>query len=138
MRLARRPHAPSLVTPMKFLSIVTLALALLACGSDNAGPSNRFTGTWIGNAYPDATDTAQFSITASQNGSAVTGVGSFTRDGSTSGINVNGVSTPPNLNLVLTINAVTLSYVGTYESSDSVAGTITQGSIVLPLSLKKQ
>jgi hypothetical protein len=123
---------------MKFLSIVTLAFGLLACGSDSAGPNNTFTGTWLGNAYPDEADTAQFSITASQNGSAVTGVGTFTRDGATNGITVDGVSTPPNLSLVLTINAVTLSYVGTYVSSDSVTGTITQGSIVLPLSLKKQ
>jgi type 1 fimbria pilin len=123
---------------MKLLSIVTLALGLLACGSDSTGPSKTFTGTWLGNAYPDVADTAQFSITASQNGSAVTGVGTFTRDGSTSGITVDGVSTPPNLSLVLTINAVTLSYVGTYVGDDSVTGTITQGSIVLPLSLKKQ
>jgi type 1 fimbria pilin len=123
---------------MKILSIVTLALGLLACGGDSAGPSKTFTGTWVGNAYPDASDTAQFSITTSQNGSAVTGVGTFTRDGSTYGATVSGVSTPPNLSLVLTVNAVTLSYAGTYVTSDSVTGTITQGEIVLPLSLKKQ
>lgn len=123
---------------MKILSIVTLALALLGCGSDSAGPSKMFTGTWVGNAYPEEADTAVFSVTTSQNGSAVTGVGTFTRDGSTYGATVSGVSTPPNLSLVLTINAQTLSYVGTYVTSDSVTGTITQGSIVLPLSLKKQ
>ena len=123
---------------IRSLSIVTLLLALLACGSDSAGPRDTFSGTWVGNAYPSESDTAQFSMTAAQNGSAVTGVGTFTRDGSTNGITVNGVSTPPNLSLVLTINAQTLSYVGTYVGSDSVAGTITQGSIVLPLSLKKQ
>jgi len=124
---------------MKSLSIVTLALALFACGgSDNAGPSETFNGTWVGYAYPTETDSARFSITATQNGSTITGVGSYTQDTSTYGATVNGISTPPNLNLVLTINSQTLSYVGTYATSDSVSGTITQGIIHLPLSLKKQ
>jgi type 1 fimbria pilin len=123
---------------MKSLSIVTLALALLACGGDSAGPSDTFTGTWVGNAYPSESDTARFSITSTQNGSAITGVGSYTQDSSTYGATVSGISTPPNLNLVLTINSQTVSYVGTYATSDSVAGTVTVGITHLPLSLKKQ
>jgi len=124
---------------MKSLSIVALALALFACGgSDNAGPSDTFNGTWVGYAYPSETDSARFSITATQTGSTITGVGSYTQDSSTYGATVSGISTPPNLNLVLTINSQTLSYVGTYATSDSVSGTITQGIIHLPLSLKKQ
>ena len=123
---------------MKRLAMLALLVAVAACGSDSSGPTDRFSGTWIGNAYVGTTDTVSFVVAASQSGSAVTGTGTASSGGTSIPFTLTGTSTPPSLSLVITTGTDTLTYVGSYVTADSVAGTATEGSTVVPLSLKKQ
>jgi len=122
---------------MKRIAAVALVALLAACGGD-AGPTDRFSGTWAGTAYP-ATDTVHFVLTPSQTGSTVTGTGMASDATTSATISFTGTSTPPSVNLIMVLNSDTLSYAGTYVSSDSIVGSLSAGSgSPIALGLKKQ
>ena len=124
---------------MKRFAIVALLSALAACGGDSGGgPSATFTGTWTGYALENMDkDTLYLSFTSTQTGSAISGTGSGTESGSTGLFTFTGTSTPPTVNFTFTIGITTLTYAGSYARSDSVAGTLSNGSSTLPLGLKR-
>jgi hypothetical protein len=121
---------------MKKFAIIAILAVLAACGSDN-GPSDKFTGTWTGDAATGGSDTLHFVFTPSQNGSAVTGNGTVSEGGSSEAMTYTGTSTPPSVNLTLSINSETLTYVGSYVKSDSISGVVSEGGTSVALDLKK-
>jgi type 1 fimbria pilin len=121
---------------MKKFAIIAFVAALAACGSDN-GPSDKFTGTWSGDAVVSPTDTLHFVFTPAQNGSAVTGSGIISSGGDSEAFTFSGTSTPPSVNLTLQVGSEALAYTGTYIKSDSLAGAISEGSTSIVLDLKK-
>jgi len=122
---------------MKRIAAVALVALLAACGGD-AGPTDRFSGTWAGTAYPSL-DTVQFVLTPSQTGSTVTGTGMASDRATSAAITFTGISAPPSVNLIIFLNSDTLSYAGTYVSSDSIVGSLSAGiGSPIALSLKKQ
>ena len=122
---------------MKRIAILALVAVLAACGSDSSGPTNKFSGTWTGDATPDPADTLHFVFNSAQTGSAVSGSGTVSAGSTVLAHTFSGTSTPPSLAFTMTVGSETLTYAGTYITSDSIAGTITEGSTSLPLSLKK-
>jgi hypothetical protein len=116
---------------MKRLAILAIVAVLAACGSDNNGPTEKFTGSWTGRVI-DGGDT--------QNGSAVTGSGTASSGATSYPMTFTGTSTPPTLNLTLLVNVgttQTLVYTGSYVSSDSIVGTVSNGGVSEPLDLGK-
>ena len=118
---------------MKRLAVLAMIALLSACGSD--GPSDRFTGTWIGTALVGTTDTLHFTLASTQSGSAVTGSGTVAEGGTSEALTFTGTSTPPSLNMVFTVGSEVINYSATYVRSDSVTGTLSEGSNTAPLSL---
>jgi type 1 fimbria pilin len=121
---------------MKKFALIAIVAVLAACGSDN-GPSDTFSGTWSGNTVVSPTDTLHFVFSPAQNGSAVTGNGVVSEGGTSEPFTFTGTSTPPSVNLTLTVNSETLTYAGSYVRSDSLVGTISEGSESFGLDLKK-
>jgi len=121
---------------MKRIAFIALAAFLAACGSDN-GPTDRFSGTWVGRAIAN-NDTLNFNLVAGQNGSAVTGNGTISEGVESAPLAFTGTSAPPSVNLMMTFASETLSFTGSYVSSDSVSGIVSEGSSSAPMSLKKQ
>lgn len=126
---------------MKRLACLMIVAVLAACGSDNTGPSDKFGGTWKGivSVAPDTADTLTWLFTSTQAGSSVTGTVAVTStNGDSENFTLAGTSTPPNLNLVLSVGGVAqYTYAGAYITSDSISGVLT-ASGVLGLDLKKQ
>lgn len=122
---------------MKRIAILAIVAVLAACGSDNSGPTDKFSGTWSGDAYPDATDTLHFVFNSAQTGSAVSGSGTVSSGSTVLAHTFSGTSTPPSLAFTMTVGSETLTYAGTYITADSISGAITEGSTTVALSLKK-
>lgn len=126
---------------MKRLACLMIAAILAACGSDNTGPSDKFGGTWKGtvSAVPDTVDTLTWIFNSTQTGSSVTGTVALTStNGGSENFTLAGTSTPPTVNLVLSVGGVAqYTYNGAFITSDSIAGVLT-ASGVLGLDLKKQ
>lgn len=125
---------------MKRLASLLIVAVLIACGSDGSGPTDTFTGTWIGIAILDSTDTITFRFMSTQTGSSVIGTGIVSQGTATNGFTFGGTLTPPTLNLEIQTSGGgdPASYAGTYVTSDSIGGTITSGPVVTALNLKKQ
>ena len=123
---------------MKRIAILILGAALLACGSDSSGPTDTFSGTWVGDAFVDASDTLHVVLTPTQNGSSISGTGTLTAGSAGQAITYNGVSTPPTINLTIVAGMAALNYSGTYVRSDSVVGLLSGNGDTVALSLKKQ
>src|SRR6476469_1681635 len=113
---------------MKRLAILVAVAVLSACSSDSSGPTQRFTGTWSGDAMASASDTLHFVFTSAQTGSAVSGSGTVSSGSTLLDYTFTGTSTPPTLNFTLTVGSETLTYAGNYITADSGAGAITEGS----------
>ena len=122
---------------MKRIAILALVAMLAACGSDSSGPTNKFSGSWTGDAIVDPTDTLHFVFNSAQNGSAVSGSGTVSAGSTVLAHTFSGTSTPPSLNFTMTVGSETLTYAGTYIKSDSISGVLTEGSTSVALSLKK-
>jgi hypothetical protein len=122
---------------MKRVAILATIVFLAACGSDSNGPSDKFSGTWSGDAITSSSDTLHFVFISTQTGSGVAGSGNVSSGGTAEGFSFTGTSTPPSVNLVLTAGSETLTYAGAYVSSDSLTGIITEGSTSVALGLKK-
>jgi hypothetical protein len=123
---------------VKALSRLTLAATVAACSSATA-PQNGFTGTWRGTIVGTG---IVVSTVTTQNDSAVTGRGTMvTSAGAATPITVTGTSRRPNLQLTLTNTADggESQYSATYATSDSVAGSLDNGTgFALSLALKRQ
>jgi len=113
---------------MKRVAIVALVAILAACGSDNNGPTDKFSGTWTGKYIVSSTDTANFVLVAGQNGTAVTGTGQISAGTESVPLTFSGTSTPPAVNLTVIVGSNMLTYAGSYVSSDSISGIISEGS----------
>ncbi|HMI56672.1 MAG TPA: hypothetical protein VK511_01360 [Gemmatimonadaceae bacterium] len=125
---------------MKKFAMLVLCAVLTACGSDSSdnGPSTTFTGTWTGYALENmGEDTLYLSLTSSQTGSALSGTGTGTESGSSAPLTFTGTSTPPTLNLTIPLPVLTLTFSGVYVRSDSVSGTLSNGTTALVLGLKR-
>jgi type 1 fimbria pilin len=123
---------------MKTFAIAGVVLAISACASDSSAPTDRFDGTWSGDAIVSASDTIHFVMGATQNGSAVAGNGNISEGGASEAITFNGTSSDPSVNLTIIAGSDALTYTATYVRSDSVVGTLTEGSASAGLSMKRQ
>lgn len=123
---------------MKRLALLMVVGALMACGSDSTGPSQKFDGTWAGNAIVDASDTLHFVFISSETSGAFTGTGTVSGSGASEAMTFTGTSTPPTINLSLQVESETLTYTGTYVHSDSLVGVVSEGGTSVELDLKKQ
>jgi hypothetical protein len=121
---------------MKRIAALALIALLAACGSD-AGPTDRFSGTWTGEAIPNATDTIHYVLVSTQTGSTVTGTGTVS-DTTSAPLTFTGTSTSPYVDLVVILGDNTFNYSGTFVSSDSISGALSDGATSVGLSLKKQ
>jgi hypothetical protein len=121
---------------MNRIAVLALVALLAACGGD-AGPTDRFSGTWIGNLVPSG-DTIHLVLTPAQTGSTVIGTGTATDSSGSAPVPFSGTSTPPSVNLTMILKGDTLGYAGTFVTSDSIVGILSAGRTPLPLSLKKQ
>jgi lysozyme family protein len=121
---------------MNRIAALAFLVLLAACGSDTA-PTDRFSGTWAGDVIPNATDTVHFVLVATQTGSTITGTGTAS-DTTSTPLTFTGTSTPPSLALVVSLEGNTFNYAGTFVSSDSISGAISDGTVSAGLSLKKQ
>jgi hypothetical protein len=65
------------------------------------------------------------------------GTANLTAGGSFLSTTISGTLAPPTLTLMLLSDSDTLNYSGTFVSSDSITGVISQDGTSLPLSLKK-
>jgi hypothetical protein len=122
---------------MKRVAILALVVVLAACGSDSSGPTNKFSGTWTGKALAGPTDTLNFVFVAGQNGSTVSGTGNISADGTTLADVFSGTSAPPSVALTILVGPNTLTYSGSYVSSDSIAGVLSEAGTSLTLDLVK-
>jgi hypothetical protein len=122
---------------MKRIAALALIALLAACGGD-AGPTDRFSGTWSGNAIASPTDTVHIVLSAAQTGSTITGTGTASDFSGSEPVTFSGTSTAPSVNLVVIIESDTLNYSGTFVSSDSISGSLSAGGPPVGLSLKKQ
>jgi hypothetical protein len=125
---------------MKPLAYIALAIGLAACGgSDNNGghitgtSPDVFIGTWAGSA-----DGATVTVATTQTDTTVSGSGTLAFGGDTTAFSVTGISTPPAINLTATHGDTTVTFVGTYVSRDSVAGTLTDNGLSIPFGLRQQ
>jgi hypothetical protein len=125
-------------------SIVGCALAAAACGSDSTAPKpDTFSGNWAGALFNSSVSIAA-NLNMAQNGSALSGTGTASAGGTTENVTISGTSTPPSLNLLVIIAPGTtgdsVTFVGSYISSDSVAGKVydTEGDSVAVAGFKKQ
>jgi hypothetical protein len=123
---------------MKRVAILALVVVLAACGSDSSGPTDKFSGTWTGKLLSGTTDTLNFVFVAGQNGSTVSGTGNISENGQIEADTFSGTSAPPSIALTIVFGSDTLTYLGSYVSSDSIAGVITEGGTSLALDLAKQ
>lgn len=122
---------------MKRVAILATIVFLAACGSDSNGPSDKFSGTWSGDAINTTGDTLHFLFVSTQTGAGVTGSGTVSSGGTSEGFSFTGTSTPPTVNVTLTAGDETLTYAGVYVTSDSLSGTITENETSVALGLKK-
>ena len=126
---------------MKRLAILIVLSTVAACGGDDIhmAPGNSFTGTWSGFAIENmGKDTLYLSLTSAQSGDSISGTGTAMEKGSTAPFTFTGISTPPTVDIVIPLNVSTLMFAGTYIRGDSVAGTVSNGSVSLDLGLKRQ
>jgi hypothetical protein len=123
---------------MKRMALLLVVGALMACGGDSTGPSQKFSGTWVGNAIVDADDTLHFVFISSETSGAVTGTGTVANTGASEAITFSGTSTPPTVSLSVLVESETLTYTGTFVHSDSLVGVISEGGTSVELDLKKQ
>jgi hypothetical protein len=115
-------------------SMIGCALVAAACGSDSTGPKDTFAGTWVGVA-----NTTTITVTATQNGSTVSGTGTAVNSPNSFTLVVTGTSTPPNVTLAITASdSEHLTFDGTYVTADSVAGMLHEGSDSIAFGVKKQ
>jgi hypothetical protein len=121
---------------MNRIAALALIAMLAACGSDT-GPTDRFSGTWAGDLIPNATDTVHFVLVSTQTGSTITGTGTAS-DTTSTALTFTGTSTPPTVDLVVSSGGNTFNYAGTFVSSDSISGALSDGAVSAGLSLKKQ
>jgi len=122
---------------MKRVAIIALVAILAACGSDSSGPTDKFSGTWVGRAISN-NDTLNFNLIAGQNGSAVTGNGTISEGVESAPLTFSGTSAPPTVSLVMVYETDTLIYTGSYANSDSISGVVSSGGGAIALSFKKQ
>jgi hypothetical protein len=125
---------------MRRLVFVSLIVVVAACGSDShqtSAPSQTLTGTWKGELV-QGPDTAVFTLTAAQNGSALNGVGIEDIGHSPFQFEFSGASAPPDLSLVLDYGATFLLYTGSFVTADSIAGSVTNGENTFPLAFVRQ
>jgi hypothetical protein len=125
---------------MKPIVCLALAIGLAACGgSDNNGghitgvSPEIFAGPWAGSA-----DGATVTVTTTQSDTTVSGSGTLAFSGDTTAFSVTGISTPPAISLTATHGDTTVTFVGTYVSRDSVAGTLTANGRSIPFGLRQQ
>jgi lysozyme family protein len=121
---------------MNRIAALAFLVFLAACGSDTA-PTDRFSGTWAGDLIPNATDTVHVVLVATQTGSTITGTGTSTQTTSTP-LTFTGTSTSSSVDLVVSVGGSTYNYAGTFVSSDSISGALSDGTVSAGLSLKKQ
>ena len=121
---------------MKRIAALALIALLAACGSDTA-PTDRFSGTWAGDAVTGA-DTLHLVLVSSQTGSTISGTGTASEHSTSEGLTFSGTSTPPSVSMVIISPFDSATYTGTYASSDSIVGVISGGGTTTGLSLKKQ
>jgi type 1 fimbria pilin len=122
---------------MRRIAALAMIVLLSACGSDN-GPRDTFSGSWAGDAIVSGADTIHFDLTSTQSGSTITGSGTVLEGSTTEPVSFTGTSTPPSLSMVFTVGTSVINYDAMYVRSDSVTGTLTDGSDTSPLSLGKQ
>lgn len=123
---------------MMRLACLMMVAVLAACGSDSSGPSDVFSGTWLGAGVLDSTDTLVFEFDATQTGSVVIGNGIVALDSASNSFTFTGASMPPAVNMTLTVGGVsTAAFSGAFVTSDSIAGTIMWGAVPVALGLKK-
>jgi hypothetical protein len=121
---------------MKRIAALALIALLAACGGD-AGPTDRFSGTWTGAAV-NGPDTLHLVLMSAQTGSTITGTGTATEAASSAALTFTGTSTPPTMNLLIISPFDSATFTGTYGSSNSIVGVITGGGMSLALTLTKQ
>jgi hypothetical protein len=122
---------------MKRFAALTLIALLAACGGD-AGPTDRFSGTWTG-IGTTSTDTIRLELVSTQNGSKVIGTGTLSDNSTTEAVMFAGTSMASSVDLLVITHAGPINYVGTFVTSDSIAGGIEHGATpAVQLSLKKQ
>lgn len=121
---------------MKRLAVLALVVILAACGSDNNGPNDAFTGTWTGTTTDNA-DTLHFTFISAQSGSAFSGTGTVAGSAASAIVTFNGTSTPPTIIMTMEIQSQSLAYSGTFVTDDSIVGTLAQGAAHSALDLKK-
>lgn len=124
---------------MKRVAILSLIATLAACGSgsDSSGPTDKFTGTWSGQAI-SGNDTLTFEFLAVQTGSTVSGTGNESEGSVHAPYSFTGTSTPPNVSLILDLGTDLLSYNGSYTSGNGISGVVANGDTSLTLNLVKQ
>jgi hypothetical protein len=87
---------------MRRIAVLSLALALAACGGDSTSPPPSFTGTWTADAIDGGTAFTVTVITVEQNAGQITGTGSFTvGDAGGIALTVTGTHVYPQVSLTL-------------------------------------
>jgi hypothetical protein len=121
---------------MKRLTALALIALLAACGGD-AGPTDRFSGTWTGTGM-SSSDTIRLELVSAQNGSKVRGTGTLSDNSMTEAMMFAGTSMASSVELIVILHAITIGYAGTFVTSDSIVGGIEGGATTVRLSLKRQ
>ena len=119
MRLVRRSFPATL-----------LALALVACGPDNAfGPNDKsVAGTWNGTWGDADGNSALIQLTLQQNGSSVTGSGTIVGGDLSESVSVTGSYKRPTFSLTLSISGYEpILFDGTLTSVTTMSGSLTGG-----------
>ena len=108
----------------------------LSLKKNSDASDGTFNGTWSGF---DAASELQFVFNASQTGGAVTGSGTASTNGAIlQARSFSGTSTPPAIIFAWASGNTSLTYAGTYVTSDSIAGVLHINSVdQVALSLKK-